>query len=58
MFILFKLEAPGYTRKQAQSMMRNTWQESSRFTKTQDLLGHEGPHLNLGTEIIYFFRAK
>ena len=33
MFILFKLEAPGYTRKQAQSMMKTTWQESSWFTK-------------------------
>lgn len=33
MFLLFKLEAPGYTRKQAWSVMRNTWQEASGFTK-------------------------
>lgn len=33
MLILLKLEASGYTRKQAQSVIRNTWQESSGPTK-------------------------
>lgn len=51
MFILFKLEAPGYTRRQAQSMMRNTWQESSWFTEHSTVTWAWGPHLILGTEV-------
>lgn len=59
MFILFKLGAPGYTRKQAETVMRNTWQVSSWFTKHSSFTWAWGTPPPLpGTETIQFSTAQ